>query len=194
MSRDKPDHPDIESPQSKPGARPIWYTAIVLVVAAMVWLGGEMGWLAGDGGSAGSGTVGEAQPESPPDSKDPPVVRDSNADLGADIIKSLFESGKSDEVITGEGTVVHILPDDNDGDRHQRLLVDVQPNEGDTITIKISHNIDLADRLPIEEGDRIRFKGEYEWNDQGGVIHWTHHDPRGTHEDGWIEANGRRVG
>ena len=30
-------------------------------------------------------------------------------------------------------------------------------------TILIAHNIDLASRVPLKEGDEIRFKGEVEW-------------------------------
>ena len=178
---------DIESPQSRPAARPIFYAVLVLLVGGLIWLGGEMGWIAGDTGSANSGTVGETDTaESSPAS--------DIGDEGANAIKGFFNNNQSGDIITGEGMVVAVLEDDNDGSRHQRLLVDVQPRSGEPITIKISHNIDLADRLPVEKGDRIRFKGQYEWNDQGGVIHWTHHDPQGTHEDGWIEANGKRVG
>ena len=44
----------------------------------------------------------------------------------------------------------------------------------------------------LQVGDILRFAGEYEWNERGGVLHWTHHDPRGKHAGGWLELAGRR--
>ena len=82
------------------------------------------------------------------------------------------------------GVVTALLPDDMEGSRHQRFIVDI----GAGHTVLVVHNIDLAPRLDgLREGDRVSVKGEYEWNDRGGLIHWTHRDPRSSHEDGWID-------
>ena len=75
-----------------------------------------------------------------------------------------------------------LLTDDNEGSRHQRFVVQIRNRN----TLLIAHNIDLAKRVPLGIGDRIRFRGMYEWNELGGLVHWTHHDPHGNEEGGWI--------
>ena len=89
--------------------------------------------------------------------------------------------------ITDNATVTRILADDNDGSRHQRFIVTLHDGK----TVLIAHNIDLAPRVPVSVGDTIRFHGEYEWNIQGGLVHWTHHDPDGSQPGGWIEHKGK---
>lgn len=104
-------------------------------------------------------------------------------------ISSAYKNQQSDIQVKAAGKVIKILADDNEGSRHQRFIVKVEKN----LTILIAHNIDLAQRAEISAGDTVAFSGEYEWNKKGGVVHWTHHDPRGKHQDGWIEVNGKRV-
>ena len=91
------------------------------------------------------------------------------------------EQWRSGQQVRGQGTVSRILPDDNDGSRHQRFILRLSSGR----TLLIAHNIDLAPRVSsLRTGDTVSFNGEYEWNDKGGVIHWTHHDPQGRHAAG----------
>jgi hypothetical protein len=108
---------------------------------------------------------------------------------GADVlIAEAFRNGRSNVQLGGEGKVVHLLPDDSNGSRHQRFLIELESGH----TLLIAHNIDLAPRLDnLREGDLIEFYGEYEWNKKGGVIHWTHYDPNGVHPGGWLKYRGR---
>lgn len=105
-----------------------------------------------------------------------------------DLIAESFRSQRSDVMVESEGRVTRVLADDDEGSRHQRFILRLA--NGDTVLV--AHNIDLAPRIPISEGDAVRFHGEYEWNDRGGVVHWTHHDPAGRHEGGWLEVDGKR--
>ena len=99
-----------------------------------------------------------------------------------------FQNQISDLQISGEGRVVRVLSDDNNGSRHQRFLLETDLNQ----TILIAHNIDLAPRIDnLRSGDTVAFYGEYEYNNKGGVIHWTHHDPANRHPHGWLKHNGR---
>lgn len=88
-----------------------------------------------------------------------------------------------------EGTVRRLLPDDRDGSPHQRFIIATDSDH----SLLVAHNIDLAPRLDgLAVGDHVSVFGEYEWNPQGGVMHWTHDDPRGNHVTGYIEWRGRR--
>ena len=99
------------------------------------------------------------------------------------------EQWRSGQQVRGQGQVIRILSDDNDGSRHQRFILRLSSGR----TLLIAHNIDLAPRVAsLQTGDTVAFYGQYESNDKGGVIHWTHHDPQGRHADGWLEHNGRR--
>jgi hypothetical protein len=110
---------------------------------------------------------------------------DSNSDA---LLARAFEEQAHNLLVEGQGTVSRLLTDDTRGDKHQRFIVTLASGQ----TLLVTHNIDIAPRVSsLEVGDTVSFKGEYEWNDEGGVIHWTHHDPDGTHEAGWIKHNGR---
>ena len=106
-----------------------------------------------------------------------------------DSIGRAFASRASNIEVEGEGTVNRLLSDDLNAPRHQRFIVELASRQ----TLLMTHNIDLAPRINgLRVGDVIRFKGEYVWNEKGGVIHWTHHDPQNRHVAGWILHNGKR--
>ena len=102
-------------------------------------------------------------------------------------IAQAYANRQSNLQVRGEGIVRRILSDDTRGRRHQRFILELASGQ----TLLMAHNIDIAPRIEgLREGDTVAFYGEYEWNDRGGVIHWTHHDPDGRHADGWLKHNG----
>lgn len=105
----------------------------------------------------------------------------------SEVLGSAFREQKSGIQVTGEGTVTKLLADDNQGRRHQRFILALPSGQ----TLLIAHNIDLAPRITwLKTGDTVAFHGVYEWNPEGGVIHWTHRDPSGRHEAGWLKHAG----
>ena len=146
---------------------------------------------------------GATQPEAPREERvtveslerSPAATTDSGdnygtvTDASAERLQQAFAQRESNLQIEAEGMVVKVLKDDTQGSPHQRFLLRTSTGQ----TLLVAHNIELAPRIvDIAEGDTVRFYGEYEWNEKGGVIHWTHHDPRGKHPDGWLEHRGQR--
>jgi len=110
-------------------------------------------------------------------------------DLTSAPIETAFVEERSGVWVEERGSVVRVLADDEEGDRHQRFILRLASGH----SLLVSHNIDLAPRVSgIAEGDEVHFRGRYEWNQRGGVLHWTHHDPNGNHEGGWLETFGKR--
>ncbi|NOE85038.1 DUF3465 domain-containing protein [Vibrio cholerae] len=104
------------------------------------------------------------------------------------VLQQAYQSQQSDLQVQGFGQVVKVLPDDNDGSKHQKFILKL--NSGQTLLV--AHNIDLAPRIPnLKVGDSVEFYGEYEWNKKGGVLHWTHKDPQNRHAHGWLKHNGQ---
>ena len=97
-----------------------------------------------------------------------------------------FVNHSRDVSVEGSGAVEKILTDDLDGSRHQRFILRLSTGQ----TILIAHNIDIAPRVAqLRVGDNVIFSGRYEWNPQGGVVHWTHKDPQGREIGGWLIHN-----
>jgi hypothetical protein len=102
-------------------------------------------------------------------------------------LNEAYKNHQNNVQVKGAGKVIRILSDDNQGSRHQKFILKLSSGN----TILISHNIDLAPRVnSISKGDTVQFYGEYEWNNKGGVVHWTHRDPNGHHIGGWLKHNG----
>jgi hypothetical protein len=105
-----------------------------------------------------------------------------------DAISRAFAKRAGGVQVGGAGTVTRLLSDDVSGSRHQRFIVRLASGR----TVLVAHNIDIAPRIEgLKVGDAVSFNGEYEWNEEGGVIHWTHRDPQGRHVAGWVEHKGR---
>ena len=103
-------------------------------------------------------------------------------------IERAFRLKQRDVQVRASGRVIAILPDDNEGSRHQKFILKLSNEQ----TLLVAHNIDLAPRIAnIQKDDKVEFFGEYEYSDKGGVIHWTHHDPADKHVSGWLKHQGR---
>jgi hypothetical protein len=118
----------------------------------------------------------------------PAAAQNANEAAGDALLRKAFRERLSNLQVEGGGVVTQVLPDDQDGSRHQRFIVRLRSGQ----TLLIAHNIDLAPRVAsLKERDSVSFHGEYEWNAKGGVIHWTHRDPAGRHEAGWVRHKDR---
>ena len=107
---------------------------------------------------------------------------DHEITVADNVVQQAYAARRSRLWLETSGHVGRVLSDDNEGARHQKFILELD----DGHTVMVAHNIDLAERIPVRRGLALAVRGRYEWNDRGGVIHWTHHDPDGRIQGGWI--------
>jgi len=171
-----------------PRRKSVWATVVLAIIAACF----SYSHYKKTGSAADRPSQIPPRQTANPPSRDTTVERQTPSSPGDGGISKYFANRQSNMIVRAGGTVERILPDDSTTDdgssRHQRFIVRLPGG----VKVLVAHNIDLAERAPVTVGQTVTFKGEYEWTEEGGVIHWTHRDPKGRHPDGWIEVAGKK--
>lgn len=128
------------------------------------------------------------QPKQLPKVNDEKIAVTSGTFTNNVAIEDAYATKKSDIQVSGSGVVTKLLADDNNGSPHQRFIVKINDEQ----ILLFAHNLDLSSHIPLQVGDEISFSGEYVYNPKGGVVHWTHRDPKSQHMTGWVLAHGKK--
>jgi hypothetical protein len=98
--------------------------------------------------------------------------------------------GQSGEEVTVEGPVLHVLATQSGAQgAHEQFIVAVRANNAEQ-DVLVADNISIGRAAPVHQGDDVTVRGELAIDPSGPVIHWTHHDPRGRHQSGFVRLNG----
>ncbi len=103
-----------------------------------------------------------------------------------------WRSGRSHVEVTVGGVVARML-----GTRvgrsgsHEGFLLHLSGADGRGLTVRVEDNVDLTGPIPLREGEPIEVRGEYIFDSRGGIVHYTHRDPRGHHLSGYVLADGK---
>jgi hypothetical protein len=100
-----------------------------------------------------------------------------------------YSAGRSHVEVVADGTVTRVLGvAPGRVSPHEGFLLKLA--SGCSVVVRVEANTDFTGSFPLATGQHVSVKGEYEYYPLGGVLHWTHRDPRGRHEGGYIETSG----
>lgn len=105
-------------------------------------------------------------------------------------IYDAWRSNRSHLEVTAEGSVARRL-----GTRvgrsgtHEGFLLHLTGAAGRGLTVRVEDNVDITGPIPLTEGAEVEVRGEYIFDRRGGIIHYTHRDPRGRHSAGYVRVN-----
>lgn len=89
------------------------------------------------------------------------------------------------EVYIPDATVVRVLGERaGHSGEHEGFIIRAAGR-----TFKVEDNVDITGPIPLQQRDVVSLLGQLECDDF--VIHWTHHDPRGRHQSGYVKVNGK---
>jgi hypothetical protein len=120
----------------------------------------------------------------------------SHADSGsADPHGAVYTAWRAHESrveVTAEGSVARVFGvREGPSGMHEGFLLHLRGSAGHGLSVKVEDNTDITGPIPLQPGDELELRGEYIYNDLGGLIHYTHHDPSGRHAGGYIQVGGK---
>jgi hypothetical protein len=98
----------------------------------------------------------------------------------------MFNHQQSGEWVTLSGKVRRPLADTDGRYEHQRFIVQC----ADGLHVLVVNDVSLGHRVPINVDRRITVRGQYIWDSQGGLVHFTHRANGGGASSGWILFSG----
>jgi hypothetical protein len=99
----------------------------------------------------------------------------SGASASCASAQSAYRTHRSELWLIVSARVTRDLSDAHGTYTHQRFIVACSGG----FTLLIVNDISIGTRAPARVGDTVTVRGQYIWNEQGGLIHFTHHDPEG---------------
>jgi hypothetical protein len=103
-----------------------------------------------------------------------------------------WRTGRSHVEVTASGSVARLLGErEGPSGRHLGFILHLSGSAGRGLSVRVEDNLDLTGEIPIGEGESVTVRGEYIYEPAGGLIHYTHKDPRGRHDAGYVQASGR---
>jgi hypothetical protein len=110
-------------------------------------------------------------------------------DAGNGAVYDAWRAGRSNVEVTAEGSIASILGNSGGpSGTHEGFLLHLRGASGHGLTVRVEDNVDLTGQVPLSEGEDVEVRGEYVYDANGGVIHYTHRDPSGRHAAGFIRA------
>ena len=102
----------------------------------------------------------------------------------------VYGSQESGAEVVASGSVIEVLSaQGGPSSNHEGFLMRL--NGSCDLLVRVETDTALTGRVPLQSGEKVEVKGEYEYDLTGGVIHWTHHDPDGRHDNGYVVAGNR---
>jgi hypothetical protein len=105
---------------------------------------------------------------------------------GCTQVTPAFESHRSGIWLALSARVMRVLPDTDGTHVHQRFIVACSSGQ----TVLIVNDVSIGERVPVSINARVTVRGQYIWNAEGGLVHFTHHAV-GSLQGGWILYQGR---
>jgi hypothetical protein len=114
------------------------------------------------------------------------------SDAGNAAVYDAWRAQRSNVEVTASGAVARIF-----GTRlgrsgeHEGFLLHLRGAAGHGLTVRVEDNVDITGPIQLQTGDDVEVRGEYIFDPSGGIVHYTHHDPRGHHSSGYVKVRGR---